>query len=231
MIVQILGTKGEIEPSLPKHRYKSGILIDGVLLIDLGEKAFLKYKPKWILISHFHPDHAYFMRRGHTEEIPKNIPIFAPEKPKAGIKLLKRKKKIGPYTIIPIPTHHSNTVKSQGYLIKKGKKSILYTADMVWIDKKYHHLFDKVDLVITEGSFMRKGGMIRKDPKTGVLYGHQGVPNLIRIFSQHTNKIVITHFGNWFFDSPQASRRKLKGLGEDHNVEVLPAKDGMKCIV
>ena len=59
---------------------QSGILVDNELLIDVGEKSFLNYKPKWILISHFHPDHAYFVRHGR-QEVPEvnKAPIYAPE--------------------------------------------------------------------------------------------------------------------------------------------------------
>ena len=65
MNLKILGTKGEIDKSLPRHSKKSGVLIGDELLIDIGEKQYLKYCPKWILITHLHPDHAYFMRKGH----------------------------------------------------------------------------------------------------------------------------------------------------------------------
>jgi len=225
--IKILGTKGEIDKSLPRHVKQSGLLIDKTLLIDLGEKSYLKYHPKWILITHLHPDHAYFIRRGQQENPATKAVLFAPEKAR-GTQILGKKRKLGPYSITPIPTHHSKHVKSQAYLIKKGRKSILYTGDLVWIDKKYHHLFDRVDLIITDGSFLREGGMIRKDAKTKKLFGHNGIPNLIRLFRPFTKKILFVHFGSWFFSYPKASKAKLLALGKKYNVEILIGYDGMK---
>jgi ribonuclease BN (tRNA processing enzyme) len=214
MRVRVLGTKGEIAESAPRHRLQSGILIDDVLLLDLGEKKYLRNKPRWIVITHLHPDHAYFVRRGHEESPDFGIPIYAPEKPKKGIHLLTKKHKLGPYTITPIPTHHSTKVLSQAYLIKKAGCSLLYTGDLVWIDKKYQTLLNDLDLVITDGSFIREGGMVRKDLKTGKLFGHNGVPNLIRLFQPYTKKILFVHFGAWFYKNIRQSRKKLHALGE-----------------
>lgn len=189
--IKLLGTKGEIHKSLPRHSKKSGVLIDGQLLLDIGEKSYLNYDPKWIVITHLHPDHAYFMRK-NQEEVPNTKAIlYAPENPGFGIQVLKRKIKIGPYSITPIPTHHSKHVLSQAYLIEKDRISILYTGDMVWIDKKYHRLFENVELVITDGSFIREGGMVRRDPKTHQLYGHNGIPNLIRLFQPYIKLIYL----------------------------------------
>lgn len=221
-----MGTKGEIKKSVARHCKKSGILIDGKLLLDLGEKSFLKYDPKWILITHLHPDHAYFVRRGQQEFPQTKADLFAPEKSKWGTKTLKRKRKLGPYLITPIPTHHSKLVESQAYLIEKGGIAILYTGDLVWINKKYHRLFDQVDLIITDGSFLREGGMIRKDKDTDRLFGHNGVPNLIRLFKPYTKKILFTHFGSWFLANPRSSRKKLRALGKKYGVGVRVAYDG-----
>src|SRR6187551_1185920 len=155
MKITILGTRGEIPDSLPYHSKYTGILVDQDLLIDVGEKDFLKLNPKWILITHFHPDHAYFVRRGKEEAPPAGIPIYAPEE-LPGVILIDRETKIGPFTITPIPTHHSKNVKSYAYVVRKDGFSFLYTGDIVWINKEYHSFIGEVDLVITEASFIRK---------------------------------------------------------------------------
>lgn len=226
MDLKILGTRGEIEESLPRHSKHSGVLIDGVLLLDLGEKQYLKHHPKWVLLTHFHPDHAYFIRRGQEEKLQTDALIFAPEKRKKWVRLLTRKKTLGPYSITPIPTHHSKYVKSQAYLIEKNGQSVLYTGDLIWIDRKYHHRFAQVDMVITDGSFIREGGMIRKDPETGKIFGHAGIPNLIRLFKPYAKKMVFIHFGTWFYRNLKASRKKLSALGKKYHIPVLAGYDG-----
>lgn len=230
MKIKILGTRGEIIPSVPYHSKKSGILVDSKILIDIGEESFLEQNPKGILISHLHPDHAFFVR--HPEELVKEIdvPIYAPEsyKKNVQVKKLTSTKRICNYIIIPIPTHHSHKVASQAYLIKKDKEKILYTGDMVWIDKKYHHKLNNMNLIITEASYYREGGLILKDKDSGKLYGHTGIPNLVRLFSKFTKHLLFVHFGSWFYENTQKAKKDLKKLGDEYDVNIIIGYDGMK---
>lgn len=228
MQIKVLGTRGEIEESCLKHKKRSGVLIDGKLLLDLGEKEFLKYHPKWVLITHLHPDHAYFVRRKKEEQSQTMAVIYAPEQPKqtSKVKILRKKIALGDYNIVPIPTHHSKLVKSQAYLVRKGNRSLLYTGDLVWINKEYHSLFDTVDIVITEASFFRKGGMIRRDKDSHEIFGHNGVPNLIDLFKKHTKQMLFIHFGSWFFQNPKESKKKLAAIGREKGVKAIMGYDG-----
>ena len=233
MKLRILGTRGEIPQSAPYHSKQSGILLDGKILFDLGDKSFLKNAPRAIFLTHLHPDHAYFVRWGREEIPATQALIYAPEKPKKEflkncVTIFDKKMKIAGYTITAIPTHHSKLVKSQAYLIEKGKQSILYTGDLIWINKEYHHLIERVDLVITEASFIRKGGMIRRDKETQEIFGHNGVPNLIDLFKKYTKKMLFVHFGSWFFEDSKAAQQKLKALGKEKGVEVVVGYDGLE---
>jgi hypothetical protein len=62
MRISILGTRGNIRQSAPKHARHSGILVDGRLLLDLGQVSYLDYRPQHIFITHLHSDHAVFMK-------------------------------------------------------------------------------------------------------------------------------------------------------------------------
>ncbi len=252
----ILGTRGEIEASAPYHARHSGILIDDTLLFDLGEKEFLDYNPSYIFITHLHPDHAYFVRSGTS--IPEtNAIIYAPENYSASTKKGKQKTtpdhqetvvKIFPgklrwhgYTISAIPTEHSLKVKSQAYLIEKNGKRVLYTGDLFWIDKKYHNRLGNLDLVITEGSYLKKGGMIRRsklptdDEAKSQLsqpFGHTGIPNLLQLFAPHTKQIALMHFGTWFYtDGARKAHAELKNLGKQYGIEVIAGYDGLQIQV
>src|SRR3989337_4036503 len=77
MKIKILGTRGEIAASHPKYLMHSGILVDGKILLDVGEKEFLKHNPQFIFITHLHPDHAFFMASGF--EIITDALVFGPE--------------------------------------------------------------------------------------------------------------------------------------------------------
>jgi len=225
MKIKVLGTRGEIEASAPYHSSHSGILLDKKILLDIGEERFLRYTPEYIFITHFHPDHAFFVREPEKRTKIK-VSIYSPENLKP-----ERPVKIDSYKITPIPTIHSIKVKSFGYLVEKENKRILYTGDVVWIEKRYHHYFKDLDLVITEGSFYRKGGMVRRDKKTGKIYGHTGIPNLINLFKRFTSHIALLHFGNWFYKDIKEARRKLNKLAKENKIKITVAYDGLELFI
>lgn len=198
-------------------------------MFDLGERRYLKYRPRAIFITHLHPDHAFFVRGGQEEEIGSEAEIFVPEANNKKIKVCPAQVEINHCLISAIPVIHSLKVKSLAYLIEAGRKRVLYTGDMVWIEKKYHSKMNNLDLVITDGSFIRQGGMIRRDQKTGKIYGHAGIPNLIRLFSQFTSKIIFVHFGSWFYRLGAAEgRKRIHDLSQEHKVFAITGYDGME---
>jgi len=224
MRIKVLGTRGEIEESAPRHSRHSGLLLDGRLLFDLGEREFLGEKPERVFITHLHPDHAFFV----IKPAPLGVPVFAPET-RAGVPevtVFPGEMSYGGYSILAIPTHHSLKVKSVAYLVEKGGRRLLYTGDMFWINKEYHPLLRRIDLVVTEASFLRRGGMIRRDRATGVAFGHAGVPNLVELFRRFTTDILLIHFGSWFYGDARTSRRTLAALGRQNGVNVRVGYDG-----
>lgn len=226
MKIKILGTRGEIEESSPYHAKKSGVLINDELLLDCGDERFLAYNPQAILITHLHPDHAYFVR--HYEVPATSAPIYAPESYDlcTNMHITNKKFRIGSYSITPIPTIHSIKVKSNAYLIEYKKQRLLYTGDMIWIEKKYHHILRDLDCVITEASFMRKGGIVRR--KEGKIFGHTGVPNLIQLFKQFTSTMIFVHFGAWFYKDIKKARAEFKRLAKEHGINVIVGYEGLE---
>jgi len=225
MKVEILGSRANIEPTAPNHCKQSGVLVDDRILFDLGEEEYLDYDPDIIFITHLHPDHAFFIE---AEKGVIKAPVFAPERTEEtsiDVEVIQEPMDLEGYTITPIPTHHSKLVKSQAYLVESDAKRMLYTGDMIWIDKKYHELLEELDLVVTDGSYYRKGGLVRKDKETGRLYGHNGIKDLVRLFKELTDHIVFTHLGSWFYRDIEASKRKIEELGSE-DLLVEAAYDG-----
>jgi ribonuclease BN (tRNA processing enzyme) len=225
--LQILGTRGNIEKFAPRYFKRSGILIDDCLLLDVGEKEFLTYRPQWVFITHLHPDHAALK----AADIPKNLPVYAPEISRIlpGAQMVSEPVVVGAYTVTPIPTVHSQHVKSVGYVVGKGKQKIFYSSDLIRIESKYHRLLRGMNLIITDGSFIRSKGLIRLDARTGEPFGHNGIPDLVKFFSRFTDCIIFTHFGTWFFRDLSKSRQKVESLS--NGVRVIPAYDGMSLDV
>lgn len=232
MKIMILGTRGEIEDKAPRHLCHSGVLIDDKILFDLGENEFLRYKPKAVFFTHLHPDHAYFVRQ-KSQELDIKTDFYAPEKYQnnSQVRIINKPVRINSFKITPIPTHHSKKVKSQAYLIEKDRQKALYTGDLIWIDKKYHSKLKNLNLVITEASFLRKAGMIRRDKKTGEIYGHNGLPNLINLFKHFTRNIALMHFGSWFYEDIFKSKKEIKKLAENNNINIIIGYDGLKIDV
>ena len=228
MKVKILGTRGKIKPSAPKHRNYSGILIDDKILIDIGEEAYMKYSPEAIVFTHFHPDHAYFVFENETFD--PQIPLFGPENNDLipELKVITETFNIDGYRFTPIPVIHALHLRSYAYLIEKDKKRIMITGDVAWIEKAYLQGLSNIDLIITEGSFIKKGGMIRR--KKDKIFGHTGIPDLIRILGPLTNRIAFNHYGKWYFDDIQKANKTLKAFATPE-LEVIPGYDGLEITV
>jgi ribonuclease BN (tRNA processing enzyme) len=227
VLITILGTRGNIESTARRYSRHSGILVDRLILLDAGEREYLKLHPKYVFITHLHPDHAALK----AHDIHKGIEIYAPESsPRLPmIRIVSHPVRVGAYTVTPIPTVHSQRVKSVGYLVENDGERFLYTSDLVKIKPRFHRLLGSgLDLVVTEGSFIRSKGLIRKDTKTGLPIGHNGIPDLVRFFGRYTNRIVITHFGTWFYKDIAESRRTIELFG--NGVEVIAAYDGMRMM-
>jgi ribonuclease BN (tRNA processing enzyme) len=223
MRLKILGTRGDIVPSAPKYARHSGVLVDGRILLDLGEAAYLRYRPQHIFITHLHPDHAAFLRT----EVITDAEIYLPEPtcklPTA--RVMSRPVQSGSYRIVPVPTIHSTKVSSLGYVVESGGRRVFFSSDLVTIQRRYHRRLRQLDLVITEGSFIRLGGLVRTDPASGRPFGHTGIPNLIEFFRPFTSRIVITHFGSWFYKDIPASIQQIASLGD--GVRTSAARDGL----
>jgi glyoxylase-like metal-dependent hydrolase (beta-lactamase superfamily II) len=197
----------------------------------LGEREFLDYGPKAVLITHLHPDHAYFVRAGEGRP-PAGIPIFSPERYEdSGVRLLDDTRTIAGFDVRPIPTHHSLKVLSQAYLISRGSAKILYTGDIVWINKEYHPLFEGLDAVITEASYLRKGGLVKRDKITGRIYGHNGLPDIIRLFRDHCRRIILVHFGAWFYKDARRARAEIRKLGRANGISVEAGYDNEEIVI
>jgi len=220
MRITILGTRGEIEESAPDPRHHFGILIDDTTLSNVGEREFLESEPDRIFLTRLHPNHAFFV----NNEAELKIPVYGPEEYNDMVSVIDSPLSFGQYSVTPVPTHHSAKVASAAYLVKKGAELMLYMGDIVWINKEYPHIFDPVVLVITDTSFIRReGGHIRKHKDSGTLFGHNGIPDLVRLVAPYTKKIILVHFGSWFFRDIRTAERMIEDLGKDHGITAIPA--------
>ncbi|NJW51670.1 MBL fold metallo-hydrolase [Salinimicrobium oceani] len=225
MKIKILGTRGKIEPKAERHINHTGFLIDDKILIDAGEPEYMDYAPEAVVFTHFHPDHAFFVP--DKKKFSPKIPLFGPEAHELipQLKVITTHFRIGAYSFTPISVIHALRLRSLGYIIQKGQKKLFLTGDVAWIEKANLENIPQLDLVITEATFINKGGRINR--KKDRIFGHTGIPDLIRLLGPHTKKLAFCHYGEWFFErDPAASMKRIKALQEE--VELIPAYDGME---
>jgi len=193
------------------------------LLFDVGERHFLEREPRAIFFTHLHHDHAFF-----TEESapPLPAPAFAPQRWKGHpeLKAARGTKEFGNLIVTAIPTIHSIDYSSCGYIVEDGVSRMMYTGDLIAVRRPYRDRLPDLDLVITDGAFLRRGGLIRRDEE-GRIRGHTGIPDLVKFFSPIARRIVFTHLGSWFFKDVAASAESIRSYSNGAQVDV--AHDGM----
>ncbi|WP_202593853.1 MBL fold metallo-hydrolase [Desulfohalovibrio reitneri] len=208
------------------------MLIDGRMLVDAGEPEFMLREPDWLLLTHLHPDHAWFARKPGKTSVDRPLAVYAPEKgPKVegvAYRVVDAPIGLGPYAVTPISTHHSLKVASQAYLIKRGGRKLLVTGDLIWINKEHHHLIEGSDLVITEASFLRKGGMVRRDDEDRPHLRPHRRSRPPQPLQGLTRTVCFIHFGSWFYKmGAEKARRTIRDLGGEEGVRALTGYDGM----
>jgi hypothetical protein len=67
-------------------------------------------------------------------------------------------------TITPHPHQPQQFPSILAYLVERDMGRVLYTGDLFSIQERYRDRIPDVDLVIAEGSFIRRGGLVRKSP-------------------------------------------------------------------
>ncbi len=221
MRVEVLGTRAHIEVSAPGHALHAGVLIDGVLF-DVGEREYLERRPEAIFITHFHEDHAFFVK----EYAEVAVPLYGPQAwPGLPVRVMRGPVEVAGMTVTPVPTNHSVALRSCAYLVEKDLARVLYAGDLFSVQERYRDRIPELDLAIIDGSFIRRGGLVRRDPATGRDHGHTGIPDQVEFFSQLARRIVVTHLGSWFYHDIPGSVRKVEELGGE--VKVTVAEDGM----
>src|SRR5438094_3379356 len=223
MRITILGTRGNIEPSADGYARHSGILVDREMLLDLGELAYLDYGPEHVFITHLHADHAAFL----NADVRTNATVYVPEPTKRfpGARVVSRPVRVNAYRITPIPTLHSHRTRSVGYVVEGKGRAFFYSSDLVAIEPQHLPRLGRMDLVVTEGSYIRRGGLVRIDRASGARLGHAGIPDLVELFRSFTERIVIAHFGSWFYKDIEGSIRKIESFSD--GVRVRAAHDGL----
>ena len=236
MELKFLGTRGEIETRMRRHRMHTSLLIShrgARVMIDCGLDWLGKLKrvdPSAIVLTHAHPDHAWGLKRGAR------CPVYAPEKtwqklrhyPIKERRLIKERTptKICGITFEAFPVEHSILSPAVGYRVSAGCARIFYAPDLIFIHERGAAL-NGVQIYIGDGATVTRS-FIRKRGKA--LIGHSPVrTQLTWCEKEGVPKAIITHCGSEIVTGDEREMSaKLRAIAVERHVEVRIAYDGMK---
>ncbi len=239
MIITFLGTRGEIEPKSRRHRMHTAALISyrgKKVMIDCGTNwlgRFQKYRPHYIVLTHAHPDHAWGLKKGSpcpvwaSKETWKLIHSYPIEKKKRHLLRPRHLTKIGGLQFEMFPVIHSLLAPAAGFRISAGKTTIFYVPDVLWIPD-LQDAFKNIAFYVGDGATIQRC-MVRKDKKTGKLFGHATIrQQLTWCRKQHVAKMIVTHCGSDIVKGKKKAILKIEKLAKLRGVQVDIAYDGLK---
>ncbi|MGB8275837.1 MAG: MBL fold metallo-hydrolase [Alphaproteobacteria bacterium] len=239
LALTFLGTCGNVERRTRRHRRHSALLISGgagPVMIDCGLDwlgRFEALKPRAILITHAHPDHAFGLKDGAPcpvfgtsgclgalADYPlKDRRVLAPRKPA----------KVAGLMVEAFPVVHSLRAPAVGFRVAGKGCTLFYVPDVVAILEPEAAL-SRLDLFIGDGATMTRP-MVRR--REGRLFGHTTVrAQLGWCRKAGVRRAVFTHCGSEIVDGDE--RRlgaKLRAMARECGVEARFAYDGLTMTV
>jgi ribonuclease BN (tRNA processing enzyme) len=197
------GTKGYVEEESPTHAGHSAFTIEHGgyrLLCDFGlnrRDLLPEIAPDAVYISHAHPDHAWGLSLGTdapvyasaiTHEILKEFPLSrrVTLTPEAEVK-------VGPFRLAIFPVVHSVRCPGVAARISAGKRTILYSGDIISFEEPDRAL-PGADLYVGDGSTLT-GSLVRRHVG-GALMGHTTVRAQLGWLGRHgIPRAIFSHFG------------------------------------
>src|SRR5881397_109556 len=236
MKLTFLGTRVEIEARTPRHYMHSSLLISyrgAKVMIDCGLDwlgRFQRLRPKAIVLTHAHPDHAWGLKRGAP------CPVYAPRQtwqslqhhPIEDRRLIKDRTptKVCGITFEAFPVEHSILSPAVGYRVSAGCARIFYAPDLIFIHERGAAL-NGVQIYIGDGATVTRS-FIRKRGKA--LIGHSPVrTQLTWCEKEGVPKAIITHCGSEIVTGDEREIiAKLRVMAKERGIDLRVAYDGMK---
>ncbi len=237
MKLTFLGTRGEIDARTRRHRMHSALDVSyrgRTVRVDCGLDWLGRIdrpgRPRAIVVTHGHPDHAWGLRDGAP------CPVLAPEAawetlreyPIADGRTLPHREptNIEGITFEAFPVRHSFRCPAVGYRITAGRASVFYVPDVVYVEDRSAAL-GGIDLYVGDGSTLTRSFVRRR---RGMLTGHAPIrTQLTWCAKEGVPRAVFTHCGT---ETVTGDERRLgaelRRLARERDTRARFAHDGLE---
>lgn len=240
MKLVFLGTRGYVEPANRRHRHHSALLVGyrgREVMIDCGQSwrhALGAIRPRALLLTHAHPDHAAGLDRGApcpvwaSRETWERIADYPIASSRRRLLAPRRPRRIQGIRFEAFPVIHSLRAPAVGYRIRAGRVTVFYAPDVIAVDDRAAAL-GGCRVYIGDGASLTRS-LVRRRPKTGELFGHTTVrAQLGWCAAEGVPRMLITHCGAEIVAGDERHlRAQVRFLARERGVEARIAHDGLE---
>jgi len=243
MKVVFLGTRGYIKPKSTRHRMHTATLLvyrHGRVMIDCGESwlgKFSQFKPRAIVITHAHPDHAFGLKEGSpcpiyaTAEAWKVMNPFPIPGELRHVLKPRSPRRIAGITFEAFPVVHSVIAPAVGYRISAGGGALFYVPDVARIPAQSRAL-SGIRTYVGDGATITRS-LFRHERRGGQLIGHASIETQLGwCKKERVPQVIVTHCGSAIVAGDQENvRTRLRKLASQYGILIELAHDGMEIVI
>lgn len=239
MKLTFLGTRGEIEARTERHRMHSSLMVSYLgkkVMVDCGTDwlgCIDELKPKAIVVTHVHPDHAWGLEEGTP------YPVYAT---KEAWRLMKdydiQDRYVMEHRVVvriegmafeAFPVEHSIRAPAVGYRISAGRVIVFYAPDVVYVLDR-EQAFAGAKLYMGDGATVDRS-MVRK--RDDALIGHAPIrTQLTWCQKEGVPRATFTHCGTELAGGNEENlASRIQDMARERGVKAEVAHDGMEVVL